>query len=114
MLFFSLGSGMQDLYQQWTIKPSDDMLKPFYSAQLPSPLQGGIQSELLKHELSKLYKYKCDECGKFFTSNWELRRHSTSHSGIKAFVCDLCNKRYTRKENLVLHKKSVHNALFYE
>ena len=51
---------------------------------------------------------QCEECKKMFRDTWKLRRHSTVHTGIKAFKCALCEKSYTCKESLIKHMRASH------
>lgn len=38
--------------------------------------------------------HKCPVCNKVFTSAALLEKHKGTHTGIKPFSCDLCNKSY--------------------
>ena len=51
---------------------------------------------------------KCDECGKFFPAPWALKRHMTKHTGQKDWLCQICEKHFTRKENLKMHMARYH------
>uniref|UniRef100_A0A3Q2Q1W8 C2H2-type domain-containing protein n=1 Tax=Fundulus heteroclitus TaxID=8078 RepID=A0A3Q2Q1W8_FUNHE len=53
----------------------------------------------------------CDICGKRFTQNTTLTRHTRIHTGHKIhtgqkpFCCDLCGKRFCQKNHLYRHMK---------
>ncbi|XP_039762855.1 zinc finger protein 808-like isoform X3 [Pararge aegeria] len=45
----------------------------------------------------------CEQCGRVFKSASDLRSHMPYHSGQKQFKCDICDKRFALKVNLVTH-----------
>ena len=48
-------------------------------------------------------------CGKKFSSNEKLARHSLIHTGLKPFKCIKCGKQYSsRKEKLNQHTRNKH------
>ena len=49
--------------------------------------------------------FKCDLCGKEFTTSQQLTQHKRSHSGEKPFKCELCDKGFTQSCNLTTHKR---------
>lgn len=51
-------------------------------------------------------KYACDSCGKKFFSKSELQRHSLTHTGVKNFHCNMCDKSYQTRYGLNCHLKS--------
>ena len=53
----------------------------------------------------------CPECGKVFTSNEKLTRHSLVHTGLKPFECIRCEKAFSRKDKLYEHVKNKHSNL---
>ena len=40
--------------------------------------------------------YECQECGKKFHTNGNLRKHMIVHSGEKPYKCDLCDKSFAQ------------------
>ena len=63
-------------------------------------------------EPRKPFKWKCEFCGKAFISPSKLQRHSYSHSGLKPFQCNLCNKSFSQSVNLQTHIKKDHSEAF--
>ena len=52
-------------------------------------------------------KVQCEytNCGRFFASRHNLRRHVASHHmGIRRHECDICYASFTSKQNLNVHK----------
>lgn len=51
--------------------------------------------------------WNCEYCGKVFTINSHFRRHERTHT--KPFKCAHCDKRFSRKEDLALHREAHSN-----
>ena len=62
------------------------------------------------HHKKKLFacRYKKDgkRCSKRFKKISDIIHHSCVHTGIKPYKCGICNKRFTRKASLEIHKTS--------
>ena len=53
---------------------------------------------------SKTYVCTVQQCSKSFTSHFNLKRHIDSiHLGCNRFVCELCGKTLTSKQNYIQH-----------
>jgi len=50
--------------------------------------------------------YECKFCKKVFANITHLKRHLPSHTGEKRFHCDLCGLKFSRKDNLLIHKRT--------
>ncbi|XP_059483790.1 zinc finger protein 208-like [Neocloeon triangulifer] len=55
-----------------------------------------------------LRPFKCEECGKSFAVQFNMRNHQLKKHGIKAFECNICNKPFQNGLNLKKHKEKVH------
>ena len=68
-----------------------------------------VDSNLLIREIIIIMKgqtkYICEHegCGKEYSTKFALRRHVHTHSGLKAFGCDLCGKRFSLEQYLQEH-----------
>ncbi|XP_051169079.1 protein suppressor of hairy wing-like isoform X2 [Leptopilina boulardi] len=60
------------------------------------------------HSTNKVYK--CERCDKYFSRSYHLNRHklqSGCHGELQTtFSCQVCNKEFTRKDNLREHLRS--------
>ena len=69
-----------------------------------------LESGKLRTHIKTVHKgqkdFKCDPCGKSFTSAGYLRKHiKTIHEVQKNFKCDSCGKSFTQASNLM---KTIH------
>ena len=61
-----------------------------------------------EHKICDKNMYECMKCFKKFMSNSDLERHLVSHSHEKPFLCEICNKNFSREQYLMSHAVSVH------
>ena len=56
-------------------------------------------------------RFICDQCDKFFTRNSHLKRHKKEiHDGGVKYYCDQCDKLFTQNGHLKRHKNEVHET----
>ncbi|XP_061689149.1 zinc finger and BTB domain-containing protein 40 isoform X3 [Syngnathoides biaculeatus] len=56
--------------------------------------------------------HKCPTCSKVFTSALLLDKHKSIHTGVKPFICNLCNKSYQQLSGLWYHNRTNHPEVF--
>ena len=65
---------------------------------------------------NKKNKYPCPYaashgCSATFTTSGHAARHGKKHTGEKSVLCPICNKAFTRKDNMKQHKRTHRNAI---
>ncbi|XP_011307886.1 zinc finger protein 436 [Fopius arisanus] len=55
---------------------------------------------------------QCTQCGKLFATKRNLKRHISTHSGLK-FNCPTCQKEFSRADKLKEHEQSKHSNEFF-
>uniref|UniRef100_A0A663N3D3 C2H2-type domain-containing protein n=1 Tax=Athene cunicularia TaxID=194338 RepID=A0A663N3D3_ATHCN len=55
---------------------------------------------------SRQKEYKCEQCGKVFTSGSNLSHHRRTHTGKKPYKCQDCGMSFTRRGNLQRHQRT--------
>ena len=71
-----------------------------------------LRAHFVRHTRNSPYRCYMGECtGKFaFCTRAELARHSrVYHTFEKPFECEICDKRFRRKDSLKRHKENVHS-----
>lgn len=55
--------------------------------------------------LAKLFN-----CSDYFTTSGHAARHAKKHTGMKDAFCPVCNKAFTRKDNMEQHRRTHQNV----
>ena len=71
---------------------------------------GNEESNLFGNVPIKLgpQKYGCPFCSKFMQTPSKMKLHIMTHTGEKPFVCNICEKCYSRKDALQYHLDRIH------
>ncbi|CAH1113704.1 unnamed protein product [Psylliodes chrysocephalus] len=56
-----------------------------------------------EHSVTTIAKFLCTICGKKFTRHSSVKRHMTTHTGLKPYSCSYCNSNFTQSGTLSLH-----------
>ena len=56
-------------------------------------------------------QFKCQYCGKYCKSRYDLRVHERIHTGEKPYKCSQCSAAYAQKGNLNWHMLSAHQDI---
>ncbi|KAK3893148.1 hypothetical protein Pcinc_003018 [Petrolisthes cinctipes] len=70
------------------------------------------QKMALHHMKIHLNKYRCDECGKAFTTKYKYERHLELHSDERKFICEICTESFKRRTSLLRHQQRHMPAVF--
>ena len=49
------------------------------------------------------------QCFRGFTEQWALKKHERLHTGVKPYMCIVCDKTFADTSNLNKHKKIHQN-----
>ena len=69
---------------------------------------------ILSGRLSDIHQFmpksgtQCPICFKVISRRANLGRHVETHSTVKRFNCNICSKRFRRKQHLTGHQLNVH------
>jgi hypothetical protein len=71
------------------------------------------------NKISKKNKYPCPyaashDCSSTFTTSGHAARHGKKHTGEKGVLCPICNKAFTRKDNMKQHKRTHRSVIVDE
>ncbi|CAH8832308.1 unnamed protein product [Trichobilharzia szidati] len=50
------------------------------------------------------FKFHCDQCDYKTNNRVTMEHHKRSHAGEKPYVCEVCNKRFTQRTNMITHR----------
>jgi len=55
--------------------------------------------------------WRCKICNHGFATQSLVRRHMSIHTGAKPYKCDVCGNSFSRKDNLKMHRATVHRTM---
>ena len=64
-----------------------------------------FRTHFAEHATQRVFQCDWTECKSFFLSNYKLKRHKRCHTGERPFVCDKCDKAFSRSDKLKEHIK---------
>ena len=74
--------------------------------------QNLLKHQKKQHNTVENEKVKCNKCGKQYANESILKTHNyTVHEENKDFICNMCEKKFTVKHNLLEHLKKEHNTV---
>lgn len=53
-------------------------------------------------------RYQCTLCSYSTPLKYDLVKHNVVHTGERPFVCNVCGRRFPRKDNLKRHIDGIH------
>ena len=69
-----------------------------------------FKRQLLSHRSTHVEINKCDECGRIYSNEWNLRAHQrVVHSDKTPFSCNECGEGFLYKNELTLHRNTMHS-----
>ncbi|KAJ5113591.1 hypothetical protein N7456_002125 [Penicillium angulare] len=98
----------RDPYQYSSRGPAPPRTPPEIHSSTPSEKQSSSQSGGNTRGTGRKNKYPCPYaashgCSATFTTSGHAARHGKKHTGEKSVHCPICNKAFTRKDNMKQH-----------
>lgn len=92
--------------------PADTQPPPAsYETQPKRKRDEGEENEGKKAKQEKKKPHKCNHCDQGFSRYEHVVRHAKCHSKVREkFLCDICGKTISRKDNLSQHRKLTHQG----
>ena len=110
-------TGREYLIPAPTLEPPLDVLpRPYLvgSPSQPSSLPGPKDNAIIAR-VNRKNKYRCpyavsESCTATFTTSGHAARHGKKHTGEKSVRCPICDKAFTRKDNMKQHTR-IHGVV---
>lgn len=103
-------SAMPSNYSGLSLSPADGQRTPTLSSSSKSNSQPQASNPAIGSPVKK-NKYPCPyasshHCTATFTTSGHAARHGKKHTGEKGVHCPVCNKAFTRKDNMKQHERT--------
>lgn len=98
---------LRKLSEQLYRAPSSSSSSPSLVASAATETINFISSGIRKSVSNRT----CQFCGKVCPKPSDLQRHLMKHTGEQPFQCDLCQRRFKAKPNLLYHLRSAHGKM---
>ena len=72
--------------------------------------RGGL-TEHVKHVHQKLARYQCQHCGKGYSHRSHYLDHLATHTGVKRYVCPVCQQQFTFKRSFKKHHITIYRKM---
>ena len=101
----------------------DDEMVPYMSSEETDEGGGGFRvcetEDTSVHDFDSMFKkvdgdefsyVECTLCFKKLKQS-SIRQHFKTHAGLRPYHCDICGSRFTRKGDVIRHKRVVHKRV---
>uniref|UniRef100_A0A8C6S7E3 C2H2-type domain-containing protein n=1 Tax=Neogobius melanostomus TaxID=47308 RepID=A0A8C6S7E3_9GOBI len=82
----------------WTMFPCDRCEKSYTA-------RGALITHKRQHHSGEK-PHRCDQCGRCYVWESQLKTHYRVHTGEKPYDCDLCNKKFSTSSKLTIHLRA--------